>query len=118
MTSAPNEFHELGARMLADMLEAAGWDVIFLGANTPSEELIKLVRKTSPRFLAISLTMPFSIDKVAVIIATIKSDPGLGHIKIMVGGSAFNADRNLWRQIGADAWAEDPQSAIRQALTW
>lgn len=118
VTCAPNEFHELGGRMLADMLEAAGWDVLFLGANTPAEELIKLVRKTSPRFLAISLTMPFGIDKVAAIVATLKSDHDLGHVKIMVGGSAFNADQNLWRQIGADAWAEDPQSAIRQALTW
>jgi len=118
VTSAPNEFHELGARMLADMLEAAGWDVLFLGANTPAEELIKLVRKANPRLLAISLTMPFSIDKVATIISTLKRTPDLSHIKIMVGGSAFNADPNLWRQIGADAWAEDPQSAIRQALTW
>ncbi len=118
VTSAPNEFHELGARMLADMLEAAGWDVIFLGANTPAQELVKLVKKTDPRFLAISLTMPFSIDKVADIISTLKRSPDLGHVKIMVGGSAFNADQNLWRQIGADAWAEDPQSAISQALTW
>ncbi|MEE9910260.1 MAG: cobalamin-dependent protein [Deltaproteobacteria bacterium] len=118
VTSAPNEFHELGARMLADMLEAAGWDVLFLGANTPAEELIELIRKTAPQFLAISLTMPFGIDKVAAMIAALKSDPDLSPVKIMVGGSAFHVDRNLWRQIGADAWAEDPPSAIRQALTW
>ena len=118
VTSAPNEFHELGGRMLADMLEAAGWDVLFLGANTPAEELIKLLRKTNPRFLAISMTMPFGIDKVAALISALKSAPDLSQIKIMVGGSAFNTDRNLWRQIGADAWAEDPQSAIKQALAW
>ncbi|MBN1662763.1 MAG: cobalamin-dependent protein [Deltaproteobacteria bacterium] len=118
VTSAPNEFHELGGRMLADMLEAAGWDILYLGANTPAEELIRLIRKTNPRFLAISLTMPFGMDRVAAIISTLKGAPDLGHIKILVGGSAFNSDRNLWRQIGADAWAEDPKSAIRQVLTW
>lgn len=118
VTAAPNEFHELGARILADMLEAAGWDVFFLGANTPADELIKLVGKTRPRFLAISLTMPFSIDKVAAIISKIKSDPDLEPVRILVGGSAFNADPHLWRQTGADAWAEDPPSAIRQAAAW
>ncbi|HBJ75247.1 MAG TPA: cobalamin-binding protein [Syntrophaceae bacterium] len=118
VTAAPNEFHELGGRILADMLEAAGWDVFSLGANTPDDELIKLVGKTRPRFLAISLTMPFSIDKVAAIIFKIKSDPDLEPIRILVGGSAFNADPHLWRQTGADAWAEDPPSAIRQAAAW
>jgi methanogenic corrinoid protein MtbC1 len=118
VTCAPNEFHELGGRMLADMLEAAGWDILFLGANTPAEELLKLLRKNNPRFLAISLTMPFSIDKVAAIISSLRSTPDLMHIKVLVGGSAFNADHQLWWKIGADAWAEDPQSAIRQALAW
>ncbi len=118
VTCAPNEYHELGGRMLADMLEAAGWDVLFLGANTPAEELLKLLRKNKPRFLAISLTMPFNIDKVAAIIASLRSTPDLGHIRVLVGGSAFNADHHLWQKIGADAWARDPQAAIQQVLSW
>jgi methanogenic corrinoid protein MtbC1 len=118
VTAAPNEFHELGGRILADMLEAAGWDVFFLGANTPDGELIKLVGKVRPRFLAISLTMPFSIDKVAAIISKIKSNTDLGPVRILVGGSAFNANPHLWRQTGADAWAEDLPSAIRQVTAW
>lgn len=118
VTAAPNEFHELGGRMLADMLDASGWDVIFLGANTPIDELVELIRKTNPHFLAISLTMQFSISKVAKIISILKNSPDLSDIKILVGGSAFNADQNLWKQIGADAWAPDPQSAIKQVLEW
>lgn len=118
VTSAPNEFHELGARILADMLEADGWDIFFLGANTPADELIKLVRKANPRFLAISVTMPFNMDKVAAMIFSIRNDPALSHIRILAGGAAFNTDRTLWQRIGADAWAEDPPSAIRQVQSW
>lgn len=118
VTSAPNEFHELGARILADMMEADGWDIYFLGANTPAEELIKLVKKADPRFLAISVTMPFNMDRVAAIISGMKNDPGLSSVKILVGGGAFNTDRTLWQKIGADAWAEDAPSAIRQVQSW
>ncbi|HOG12796.1 MAG TPA: cobalamin-dependent protein [Smithellaceae bacterium] len=118
VTSAPNEFHELGARILADMLEADGWDIFFLGANTPAEELIKLVKKADPRFLAISATMPFNMDRVAAMISGIRNDPALNSVKILVGGAAFNTDHTLWRRIGADAWAEDPPSAIRQVQSW
>jgi MerR family transcriptional regulator, light-induced transcriptional regulator len=33
--------HELGARMAADLFEAAGWEVRYLGANTPTAELAR-----------------------------------------------------------------------------
>jgi methanogenic corrinoid protein MtbC1 len=118
VTSAPNEYHELGARLLADMLESDGWDVLFLGANTPAEALIDLTRKTQPRFVAISLTMPFSIDKVSGIISAMRAIPELSSVKILVGGAAFNKAPHLWWQIGADAWADTPQSALRQVLAW
>jgi methanogenic corrinoid protein MtbC1 len=118
VTSAPNEYHELGARLLADMLESDGWDVLFLGANTPAEALIGLIRKTRPRFVAISLTMPFTIDRVSEIISAIRAIPELSSVKIMVGGAAFKTAPHLWQQIGADAWADTPQNAIRQVQEW
>jgi methanogenic corrinoid protein MtbC1 len=118
VTSAPNEYHELGARLLADMLESDGWDVLFLGANTPAEALIGMIRKTRPRFVAISLTMPFSIDRVSEVISAIRAAPELNSVKIMVGGAAFSTAPRLWKQIGADAWADTPQNAIRQVESW
>jgi len=118
VTSAPNEFHELGGRMLSDILEADGWDVLFLGANTPAVELMKILRKTKPSFLAISLTMPFNVDKVAAIIATVKESADLSQTKIIVGGPAFHWDADLWRRIDADAWAEDPHAALKQVNQW
>jgi methanogenic corrinoid protein MtbC1 len=118
VTSAPNEYHELGARLLADLLEAAGWDVLFLGANTPAEALLNLLGKAQPRFVAISLTMPFGVGKVAEIISRIKAAPELAGVRVMVGGAAFASDPDLWRQIGADAWADHPHRAIQQAAQW
>lgn len=114
----PTSFTNSAQEILADMLEADGWDIFFLGANTPAEELIKLVKKADPRFLAISATMPFNMDRVAAMISGIRNDPALNSVKILVGGAAFNTDHTLWRRIGADAWAEDPPSAIRQVQSW
>ena len=36
VTAAPHNFHEIGARMLADCLGLDGWEVDYLGANTAS----------------------------------------------------------------------------------
>lgn len=46
VTAAPNEYHELGARMMADLLEAEGWEVYYLGANVPEKKVISMVKKS------------------------------------------------------------------------
>lgn len=118
VSCAPNEFHELGGRILADMLELDGWGVIFLGANTPSDKLIELLKKNKPYFLALSLTMPFGLELIAKCIADIKGDEHLKDLKIMVGGLAFSQDPTLWKVLGADAWGSDPETAIQIARNW
>src|SRR5688500_11202342 len=42
------ENHALGARMVGDFLEGAGWEVILLGASVPSESLAALVEDEAP----------------------------------------------------------------------
>jgi methanogenic corrinoid protein MtbC1 len=39
ITAAPNEFYEIGAWMISDILEFDGWEVRYLGANTPVNDL-------------------------------------------------------------------------------
>lgn len=45
LTTAPNEFHEVGCRMVADFLEAEGWNVYYLGANTPPSGAFQTAQK-------------------------------------------------------------------------
>lgn len=105
ITSAPNEFHEIGAWMISDILEHEGWVVRYLGANTPANDLLELLRSFQPRVLAMSVTMPFNILKAKEIINAIKADAELDKIVIIVGGRPFNDNVELWRSTGADYFA-------------
>jgi MerR family transcriptional regulator, light-induced transcriptional regulator len=118
ITSSPNEFHQIGAWMLSDIFELSGWDVRFLGADTPKEELFSLVKDFMPDVLAISVTMPFNIDKAAEIVSGIKNDEGLKGVKIIVGGRVFNDNPELWEKIGADGFASDPVRAKELVEGW
>ncbi|MCX7913447.1 MAG: cobalamin-dependent protein [Thermodesulfovibrionales bacterium] len=111
VASSPNEYHELGGRIVADLLEMDGWDVHFLGANVPSDELIKLVKKIKPKIIGISVTMPFNIEKAEVLIKKIK---GIETVKskIIVGGIAFNLLPSIYKDIGADFWASNAKEAV------
>lgn len=118
VTSAPNEFHELGARMVADLLEIDGWDTTYLGANMPSAELKAFLGTEDFTFMAISVMMPFNIDRAQEIIGTIRGDSALPELKIMVGGRMFGEIPDLWRSTGADGWAPDPVEAVKLARSW
>jgi len=101
------ELHEVGIRMIADILELEGWDTYYLGANVPMYDIIEFVSEKNPNIVALSCTMTFHLHKVIDIINEIKNITKLNEAKIMVGGYPFNIDKNLWKKIGADLYASN-----------
>jgi methanogenic corrinoid protein MtbC1 len=89
ITSATNEQHDLGARIAAHVFENDGWEVIYLGANMPISDLTHLARRIKPRFVGISVAMPYNLQHVKRIEEIFKTDPELAQIKIMVSGIVF-----------------------------
>lgn len=118
ITSAPNEFHEVGSRIVADLLELYGWDIIYLGANTPDIELFKMIKKVKPKFIGISVTMPFNLDRVLNIVNSLKKNANINKTKILVGGIVFNTFPELCRIIGADGYAKDAETAVSIVKQW
>ena len=115
ITAAPNELHELGAWMVSDLLELDGWQVRYLGANTPMEDLMELLEDFRPQLLAISVIMPFNLDEVKKLITAIRNKESLRGIKIMVGGRVFMTVPDIWSEIGADATAGNAREAVTVA---
>ena len=118
VTAAPNEFHEVGARMVSDQLEMDGWQVEYLGANSPTVDLLELLRQKKPFFLGMAAVLPFNIEGIRCIIESMKADEELKQIKVMVGGPFFSHEPELWRQIGADGCAKDGVQAVALAGKW
>ncbi|WCB93175.1 hypothetical protein DSM104299_01881 [Baekduia alba] len=54
VSGSPDELHALGARMVADLLERAGWEVIALGPGAPVDALVDLVTAECPDVVALS----------------------------------------------------------------
>jgi MerR family transcriptional regulator, light-induced transcriptional regulator len=104
------ELHEIGARMLCDLLEMEGWNTIYLGANVPAGGVVDVLRDNHSNILAISASMTFHIRAVREVIAAVRlANPAT---RILVGGYAFKIAPNLWRNVGADYWTKDASDAI------
>jgi methanogenic corrinoid protein MtbC1 len=82
-----DEFHQIGARMVADCFEFHGWDGYYLGANVPPEALLAMLEEKKPDFLCLSLTVHARLPALLQAIGTVRASfPGQ---QILVGGQAF-----------------------------
>jgi methanogenic corrinoid protein MtbC1 len=111
--SSPGELHEIGARILSDLLEMSGWDTYYTGASTPADGVIGLLAQTQARFLCISTTLLDSLPAVTALIAQVRSADLSPAPKILVGGQAYLSDPNIWRQVGADSCARSAREGIQ-----
>jgi methanogenic corrinoid protein MtbC1 len=114
-TSVSGELHEIGMRMVADFLEMEGWDTYYLGANTPTESILRAIKDRNAKIIAISATIPFHVSKVTELVTQIRAYTFGSPVKIMVGGYPFNISHGLWQQVGADGYARNAQDAIAVA---
>lgn len=116
--AAPSEQHEIGLRMIADLAEMRGWDTHYLGAATPIEDLIVFLRDARPQVLALTGSLELHVAELAEVIETLRAEPALAEIFVMVGGRPFRHRPGLARLIGADATAEDAATAVERAERW
>ncbi len=107
--------HEIGARMVADFFELEGWDTYYLGANTPTESIIRTLDKETPHLLGISATLTSHVSMVETLIKEIRKTEIGKRIKILVGGRPFNANPTLWQAVNADGYGENANEAISVA---
>jgi methanogenic corrinoid protein MtbC1 len=111
---AEEEWHVMPARMFAEQLGAAGWDVVFLGASTPAEHLQRFVAADPPAAMAVSCTVPIHLHGAR---RAISASHAAG-VPVLAGGAAFGTAHNRAAAIGADAWASTLDGAIAALTRW
>jgi MerR family transcriptional regulator, light-induced transcriptional regulator len=86
LAAVEGEQHALGLRMAADVLEDAGFETIYLGADVPTGALLQAVDSLAPDLLGLSATMPELAPRLAEVVASVREGhPGL---ELLVGGQA------------------------------
>ena len=90
VTGVQGELHQIGANMVADVLESDGWDVVFLGTNVPAAGVIQSIRQHGADLFGISSTMLFNLPKVIQLVEAVRKEFGES-VRIILGGGAFKA---------------------------
>ena len=115
IASVAGEAHEVGTRMVADLLELAGWDTIYLGGNVPVRGVVQALVDHRADLLAASATMAYHLPAVIDLIAGVRAEPSCAGVKVIVGGRLFHEEGGLWQRVGADGQAANADEACRLA---
>jgi methanogenic corrinoid protein MtbC1 len=115
VTGVQGELHQVGANIVADALEADGWDVRFLGTNTPPSGILEALEQHRADLFGISATMLFNVPAVVALVSQVRERMGERSPKILLGGSAFRAAPHLVDDMSVDGWAGDVRTAIELA---
>jgi len=117
LTCAEGEPEELGAQMCADLFEADGWDVYFVGGGVPDDEVLELVGRLRPDILTIFGTQPGGVPGVRRLIDLIREVGSNPTMNIMISGGVFNRAEGLWKEVNADLFAPNAAEALKIAAT-
>lgn len=88
LAATQGEHHVLGLRLVADVLEGAGYDVMFLGADIPLAALLDACRIHEPDVLGLAVSMWLNVPTLIWelhAVAELEHPPA-----IMVGGRALS----------------------------
>lgn len=97
VASAPGDYHTFSPLLLTYLLRRRGWDVIYLGADVPVDELESAMETIQPRLIIISAQL---LHTAASLTELALSAAAHGP-KVAYGGQIFNALPSLRERIPA-----------------
>jgi len=101
------EQHNIGLRMIGDMMESNGHNIIYLGNLIPTDNIIQAIEEKRPYAIVFSVTVAYHIDSAKNLINILKQKFGTKTPTILIGGSAFDHVKNVEIITGADKFCKD-----------
>jgi 5-methyltetrahydrofolate--homocysteine methyltransferase len=107
------DLHDIGKKIVAMMLEAAGFTVIDLGVTVPPEDFIAAIREHKPKIVGFSALLTTTMNMQWETLKRIAAEGLRADVKIFVGGAPIS---QVWcDKIGADAYGMDALVAVEKA---
>ena len=107
------DVHDIGKNIVGAMLFAAGFNVIDLGKDVPTDEIVRKVKEENAPLLGVSALLSTTIPVIEEVIQALQEAGIRDEVKVIVGGAPVTEE---WaRKIGADGYADNAPHAVTVA---
>ena len=114
LCTVEGDLHDIGKNIVKAMLEANGFEVFDLGIDTPADRIVEIAKEEDIHIVALSGVLTLAIKSMEETIKALHEN-GMD-VKVIIGGCPVN--EMVCNEIGADAWAYNPQDTVRICQEW
>jgi 5-methyltetrahydrofolate--homocysteine methyltransferase len=107
------DLHDIGKNLVGMLMEGAGFQVIDLGIDVPSEKFVEAVKSHKPNILGLSALLTTTMPKMKEVIESLVEAGVRKSVMVMVGGAPVT--EKFAKDIGADGYSPDAASAVDKA---
>lgn len=110
------DLYDIGKNIVASLLGVAGFEVIDLGVDVPTEKFLETVCTQKPDILGMSALLTFTMPEMENVIKELEKAGQRGKVKVIVGGAPLTEE--YAKKIGADAYAPDAVAGVNICKVW
>lgn len=111
IATVKGDIHDIGKNLVSLMLKNYGYNVIDMGKDVPTEEIIAKAKETDAEIIALSALMTTTMTEMKKVIELARTE-GV-KAKIMVGGAVITQE--YADEICANGYAKDAAGAVKVA---
>lgn len=109
MATVKGDIHDIGKNLVVLMLKNYGYDVIDLGKDVETEEILNTAEEKDAAIIGLSALMTTTMMEMKNVVDAAK-ERGV-KAKIIIGGAVVT--ESFAEEIGADGYSEDAQEAVQ-----
>lgn len=107
------DLHDIGKNLVIMMLKGAGFEVVDLGIDVPSEKFVESVKNDDIQAIGLSALLTTTMPAMKEVLDKLTEAGLRDKVKVLVGGAPITQE--YADQIGADAYGEDAAAAAIKA---
>lgn len=111
LATLPGDRHDLGARMAAVVIAAAGFQPVLLGADTPIAEIVASAAETGACAVAVSISLPRGGPEADLMLRRLRESLG-AETRVLAGGAGARGPRRAPKNVDLVATLHDLEELL------
>lgn len=110
IASVAGDHHDIGKNIVTILLRGAGYEVIDMGANIPTGQIVETVKAQEAPVLGLSALLTTTMMEMGEVVKRLEAEGLRDRVKVLIGGAPTS--REFAEKIGADFHCKDGFEAI------
>lgn len=110
MGTVKGDIHDIGKNIIISLLRGAGFEVIDLGVDVPTEAFAAKVKETGAKIVGLSALLNFTYPEMKNVIDDLVRQGVREGVTIIIGGAPCNEEVREF--VGADFYAKDAVAGV------